>query len=100
MLKSNRLQFRKMVESDIEKYHSWRNDFDVMKTTSPSLDLYSFDETRNFVENVILNSTSSRSYIIEEREGKRAIGVTSLKILIQKIEMRNVSLILVKRIIG
>ncbi|MEI3596953.1 MULTISPECIES: GNAT family N-acetyltransferase [unclassified Oceanobacillus] len=78
MLKSNRLQFRKMVESDIEKYHSWRNDFDVMKTTSPSLDLYSFDETRNFVENVILNSTSSRSYIIEEREGKRAIGVTSL----------------------
>ena len=78
MLKSERLQFRKMVESDIEKYHSWRNDFDVMKTTSPSLDLYSFDETRNFVENVILNSTSSRSYIIEESEGKRAIGVTSL----------------------
>lgn len=54
------------------------NDFDVMKTTSPSLDLYSLDETRNFVENRILNSISSESYIIEEREGKRAIGITSL----------------------
>ena len=78
MLSSKRLQFRKMVESDIEKYHSWRNDLDVMKTTSPSLDLYSLEETRQFVENVILNSTSSKSYIIEEKEGNTAIGVTSL----------------------
>ncbi|WP_249872864.1 GNAT family N-acetyltransferase [Oceanobacillus saliphilus] len=78
MLSSERLQFRKMVESDIEKYHSWRNDLDVMKTTSPSLDLYSLDETRSFVENIILNSTSSKSYIIEEWEGNTTIGVTSL----------------------
>ncbi|RHW43403.1 N-acetyltransferase [Neobacillus notoginsengisoli] len=78
MLSSKRLQFRKMVVSDIEKYHSWRNDLDVMKTTSPSLDLYSLDETRHFVENIILNSTSSKSYIIEDREGNTAIGVTSL----------------------
>ncbi len=63
MLSSKRLQFRKMVESDIEIYHSWRNDLDVMKTTSPSLDVYSLDETRSFVENIILNSTTSRSYI-------------------------------------
>lgn len=78
MLSSKRLQFRKMVESDIETYHSWRNDLDVMKTTSPSLDVYSLDETRSFVENIILNSTASRSYIIEERESNTAIGVTSL----------------------
>jgi RimJ/RimL family protein N-acetyltransferase len=58
-----------MEESDIEKYHSWRNDVDVMKTTNPSLDLYSLEETRNFVETIILNSSSSKSYIIEEREG-------------------------------
>ena len=31
MLSSERLQFRKMVEHDIEKYHSWRYDFDVMQ---------------------------------------------------------------------
>ena len=78
MLSSNRLQFRKMAENDIEKYHSWRNDVDVMKTTSPSLDLNSLNETRHFVENIILNSTSSKSYIIEEIEGNTAIGVTSL----------------------
>ena len=78
MLSSKRLQFRKMVENDIEKYHCWRNDLDVMKTTSPSLDLYSLDETRHFVKNIILNSTSSKSYIIEESEGNTAIGVTSL----------------------
>ncbi|MCG7346293.1 GNAT family N-acetyltransferase [Sporosarcina sp. ACRSL] len=78
MLSSKRLQFRKMVENDIEQYHSWRNDLHVMKTTSPSLDLYSLEETRSFVENIILKSTSSKSYIIEEREGNTAIGVTSL----------------------
>ncbi|SDQ93794.1 Protein N-acetyltransferase, RimJ/RimL family [Virgibacillus subterraneus] len=78
MLSSKRLQFRKMMEIDIEKYHSWRNDLDVMKTTSTSLDLYSLDETRSFVENIILNSISSKSYIIEERESDTAIGVTSL----------------------
>ena len=78
MFSSKRLQFRKMVENDIEKYHSWRNDVDVMNTTSLSLDLYSLDETRHFVENIILNSTSSKSYIIEERESATAIGVMSL----------------------
>ncbi|MCM3712423.1 GNAT family N-acetyltransferase, partial [Sporosarcina luteola] len=78
MLSSKRLQFRKMMVSDIVKYHSWRNDLAVMKTTSTSLDLYSLDETRLFVENIILNSKSSKSYIIEESEGNTAIGVTSL----------------------
>lgn len=78
MFSSERLQFRKMEEKDIERYHFWRNDIDVMKTTSTSLDLYSLDETRHFVENIILNSASSKSYVIEEREGNIAIGVTSL----------------------
>ncbi|SFJ89193.1 Protein N-acetyltransferase, RimJ/RimL family [Halobacillus dabanensis] len=78
MLRSKTLEFRKMLESDIETYHSWRNDLEVMKTTSLSLDVYSLEETRSFVENIILNSTSSKSYIIEERESNIAIGVTSL----------------------
>jgi RimJ/RimL family protein N-acetyltransferase len=67
-----------MEDSDIDKYHAWRNDLDVMKTTNPSLDLYTFTETRNFVETVILNSISSKSYIIEERDGNIPIGITSL----------------------
>lgn len=67
-----------MTEKDIETYHAWRNDFDVMKTTSPAFDVYSLDETRVFVENVILQSTSSKSYIIEEKGSNTAIGITSL----------------------
>jgi RimJ/RimL family protein N-acetyltransferase len=78
MLSSERLQLRKMEESDIETYHSWRNDLDVMKTTNLSLDLYTLNETRSFVENIILYSTSSKSYIIEQRDRNIPIGVTSL----------------------
>ena len=74
-----------MVENDIERYHSWRNDLDVMKTTSPSLDLYSIDETRDFVKNVIINSNSSKSYIIEDIENNIPIGIMSLV----KIDSKN-----------
>ena len=34
--------------------------------------------TSHFVKNIILNSASSKNYIIEESEGNTAIGVTSL----------------------
>ncbi|MDV2682933.1 GNAT family protein [Alkalihalophilus lindianensis] len=78
MFTSNRVQLRKMVPEDIERYHTWRNDIDVMNSTSLSLDIYSLDETRAFVENVMLNAGSSKSYLIEEKESKLSLGVTSL----------------------
>ncbi|HLR51672.1 MAG TPA: GNAT family protein [Candidatus Avamphibacillus sp.] len=78
MFESNRIRLRKMVEEDIEIYHAWRNDMGVMNTTNPSLDVYSFQETKEFVENVILASSSSKSYIIEEKSQQRSIGITSL----------------------
>ncbi|KMJ57431.1 acetyltransferase [Bacillus sp. LL01] len=78
LLKSDRLQLRKMEREDIELYHSWRNDMDIMATTSPSMDVYTLEETRSFVENIILQSSSSKSYIIVEKEGNTSIGVTSL----------------------
>ncbi|WP_078596092.1 GNAT family N-acetyltransferase [Evansella clarkii] len=78
LLNSKNIRLRKMENEDIEKYHQWRNDLEVMETTSPVLDVYSLDETRNFVTNVILNASSSRSYIIELKEEKVPIGVTSL----------------------
>lgn len=78
MFESERLRLRKMVREDIERYHSWRNNIDVMITTNPSLDLYSLEETREFVENVILNSNSSKSYIISENNSQVPIGITSL----------------------
>nr|WP_272913728.1 GNAT family protein [Halalkalibacter okhensis] len=78
MLSSKNLRLRKMGNEDIEKYHTWRNDIDVMITTSPTLDVYSIDETKKFVEEVILNSHSSKSYIIELKKDHSPIGVTSL----------------------
>ncbi|WP_100374772.1 GNAT family N-acetyltransferase [Bacillus sp. FJAT-45037] len=78
MLNSKNIRMRKMEKEDIEKYHQWRNDVEVMVTTSPVLDVYSFEETSNFVDNVLLNTNSSRTYIIELKNEKVSIGVTSL----------------------
>ncbi len=67
-----------MSLGDVELYHSWRNDIDVMNSTNPLLDVYSLEETREFVEEVIVNSRSSKSYMIEEKNRDNAIGITSL----------------------
>ncbi|KGA98925.1 acetyltransferase [Alkalihalobacillus alcalophilus ATCC 27647 = CGMCC 1.3604] len=78
MLTSERVQLRKMVMEDSEIYHSWRNDLEVMNSTSLSLDLYTYEETKAFVENVILSSTTSKSYMITDVNTDIAIGIVSL----------------------
>ncbi len=78
MFVSERIRLRKMIEEDIRVYHTWRNDIDVMISTSPALDLYTYEETKSFVETVILGTNTSKSYIIEERETDQPIGITSL----------------------
>lgn len=49
-----------------------------MFSTSPSLDLYSYEDTKRFVENVLMNGTSSKSYIIVGKAQQIPIGITSL----------------------
>lgn len=78
MFESSRIRLRKMAEEDIELYHAWRNDMDVMNSTNPSLDVYSLQETKAFVEDVILTSNSSKSYMIDEKNREKSIGITSL----------------------
>ncbi|MDQ0351899.1 RimJ/RimL family protein N-acetyltransferase [Alkalibacillus filiformis] len=78
MFSSNRIYLRKVELGDTELYQSWRNDVDVMYSTNPSLDVYSYEDTRSFVENVLVNSNTSKSYIIVERNGETPIGITSL----------------------
>jgi RimJ/RimL family protein N-acetyltransferase len=78
LFESSRIILRKMTPEDIELYHGWRNDMDVMKSTSPFLDIYNFDETREFVNQVILGSHSTKSYIIVDKESSKPIGITSL----------------------
>lgn len=78
MFSSKRIKLRKVEKADTEKYHCWRNDTDVMFSTNPSLDVYSLDDTREFVENVLIHSDSSKSYMIIEKENEVSIGITSL----------------------
>ncbi|WP_411953847.1 GNAT family N-acetyltransferase [Alkalibacillus sp. S2W] len=78
MFSTQRISLRKVEKNDAEKYHKWRNDTDVMFSTNPSLDLYSFEDTKDFVENVLMDNSSSKSYIIIDRKNEITIGVTSL----------------------
>jgi RimJ/RimL family protein N-acetyltransferase len=78
LFESSRLYLRKMTTDDASIYHKWRNDLEVMRTTSPSMDLYTLDNTEAFVNHVILGSDTSKSYIILDKESQQPIGITSL----------------------
>ncbi|MDQ0159609.1 GNAT family N-acetyltransferase [Alkalibacillus salilacus] len=78
MFSTQKIILQKVEKNDAEQYHQWRNDTDVMFSTNPSLDLYSFEETKDFVENVLMDNSSSKSYIIIDRKNEISIGITSL----------------------
>ncbi|MGZ7444140.1 GNAT family N-acetyltransferase [Paenibacillus sp. TH7-28] len=78
LFESARVRLRKMTEDDAAVYHKWRNDPEVMRTTSPSLDLFTFADTKQFVDHVILGSSASKSYLILDRESEKPLGITSL----------------------
>lgn len=78
LFESSRIRLRKMTKEDTELYHKWRNDLEVMQSTSPSLDIYPLEATKEFVENVMLGSHAAKSYIMVERENETPIGVLSL----------------------
>ncbi len=75
MFKNDTINLRKLTLDDVELYHGWRNDTEVMKSTSPQLDLYSFEETQGFIE-MIASATNAKSYIIQD-DGVD-VGITSL----------------------
>lgn len=77
MFESSRVRLRKFSEDDIPTYYHWRNDMDVMNTTSLNLDTYSFQETEQFCKQII-HSSNSKSYIIEQKNSSLPIGLTSL----------------------
>jgi len=78
LFESARIYFRKMTSDDAAIYHTWRNDMQVMRTTNPSMDLVSLDNTIQFVNQVILGSDASKSYMIIDKETEKPIGVTAL----------------------
>ncbi|GEL76239.1 GNAT family N-acetyltransferase [Tenuibacillus multivorans] len=78
MFIGDQVKLRKMNEDDVELYHRWRNDMDVMTSTNGFLDVHSLSDTKEFVENVLLGSQSSKCYIIADRKTEKPIGITSL----------------------
>ncbi|MBM7679326.1 RimJ/RimL family protein N-acetyltransferase [Gracilibacillus alcaliphilus] len=51
---------------------------EVMNSTNPFLDIYSLDETRQFVEGVMLGSEASKSYIMVDKQEDTPFGIISL----------------------
>ncbi|MBW5470393.1 GNAT family N-acetyltransferase [Brevibacillus formosus] len=78
LFQSERIYLRKMTGEDVDVYHTWRNDVEVMRTTNPSMDVYTWDDTNGFVNQVILQGSSSKSYMIVDSQTNRPIGITSL----------------------
>ncbi|GIO08117.1 acetyltransferase [Brevibacillus reuszeri] len=78
LFQSARVALRKMTAEDVDVYHAWRNDVEVMQTTSPFIDNHTWESTQEFVSQVILGSSSSKSYIIVDKQTQTPIGVTAL----------------------
>lgn len=77
LFNGERLRLRKMSMEDVPVYHQWRNDMEVMHFTNPALDVFTYSDTENFVQTII-ESNHAKSYIIEERESDKPIGITAL----------------------
>lgn len=78
LFESTRVKLRKMTKEDTKLYHKWRNDLEVMHSTSPSLDVYPMKATEDFVEYAILGSDVSKGYIMVDKETETSIGIVSL----------------------
>ncbi|MFJ8089119.1 GNAT family N-acetyltransferase [Lysinibacillus sp. NPDC095746] len=78
LFESSRVKLRKMTKEDTELYHKWRNDVEVMHSTNPSLDVYPMEETKDFVDHVILGTHAGKSYIMVEKGKESPIGIVSL----------------------
>ncbi|MDD1502787.1 GNAT family protein [Lysinibacillus sp. CNPSo 3705] len=78
LFESSRVKLRKMTKEDTELYHKWRNDMEVMHSTNPSLDVYPMEETKDFVDHVILGTHAGKSYIMVEKGKESPIGIVAL----------------------
>ncbi|MFY8331552.1 GNAT family N-acetyltransferase [Vagococcus carniphilus] len=77
MFETNNIKLRKVTESDAEIYNKWRNDTDVMYSTSPELDQYTLDDTIQFIS-FVTSSQNSKSYMIETKDDNKTVGIVSL----------------------
>lgn len=77
MFENKIIKLRKLSTNDYSTYHNWRNDIEVMKTTSPQLDIYTLEETEQFIS-VIASQANAKGYMIEHKESGETVGIVSL----------------------
>ncbi|MEG0254055.1 MAG: GNAT family protein [Vagococcus sp.] len=77
MFETNQIKLRKLEISDAKIYHQWRNDIDVMSSTSPELDQFTLEETESFIKGILVSETS-RSYMIVTKDDNKTVGIISL----------------------
>lgn len=62
MFENKIIKLRKLSTNDYSTYHNWRNDIEVMKTTSPQLDIYTLEETEQFIS-VIASQANAKGLL-------------------------------------
>lgn len=77
MFENNKIKLRKLSVGDYSTYHDWRNDIEVMQSTSPQLDIYTLEETEQFIS-MIASQSNAKGYMIEYKETKKTVGIVSL----------------------
>lgn len=77
MFENKIIRLRKLSANDYTTYHDWRNDMEVMETTSPQLDIYTLEETEQFISAIAAQSTA-KGYLIEYKETEQTVGIVSL----------------------
>ncbi|MFD2132238.1 GNAT family N-acetyltransferase [Pseudogracilibacillus auburnensis] len=77
MFENKIIKLRKLSANDYTTYHDWRNDIEVMETTSPQLDIYTLEETEQYISAIVSQSTA-KGYLIEYKETEQTVGIVSL----------------------
>ncbi|MNJ49370.1 putative ribosomal N-acetyltransferase YdaF [compost metagenome] len=77
MFENKIIRLRKLSANDYTTYHDWRNDMEVMETTSPLLDIYTLEETEQFISAIAAQPTT-KGYLIEYKETEQTVGIVSL----------------------
>ncbi|GIP61052.1 GNAT family protein [Paenibacillus sp. FSL W8-0186] len=77
MFENKMIKLRKLSANDYTTYHDWRNDMEVMETTSLNFDIYTLEETEQFISAIAAQSTA-KGYLIEYKETEQTVGIVSL----------------------
>jgi RimJ/RimL family protein N-acetyltransferase len=77
MFENESIRLRKVTIADAPIYNKWRNDTEVMYSTSPELDQFTLSETEKFI-GFITESPNGKSYMIETKEDNQTVGIISL----------------------